>query len=132
MAMIRDISERKRAEEALRKNEAMLSCILNSIPLSIFWKDRDSVYLGCNETFAGGTNLRPEDVLGKTDYDLSWSREDTEAYRADDREVMASGQAKTHIIERQHRPDGTCIWLDTTKIPLLDAEGKSLRRRGNL
>ena len=123
VAAIRDVTDRKRAEEALRKNEAMLSCILDSLPLSIFWKDREGVYLGCNETFAGGANLRSADVRGKTDYDLSWSREDTEAYRADDREVMTSGRAKTHIVERQHRPDGTFIWLDTTKIPLLDAEG---------
>jgi PAS domain S-box-containing protein len=115
---------RKRAEEALRKNEAMLSCILNSIPLHIFWKNRESVYLGCNETFARGAHLRPNDVVGKTDFDLPWSREDTDAYRADDREVMRLGRAKTHTVERQHRVDGTYIWLDTTKIPLLDAEGK--------
>jgi PAS domain S-box-containing protein len=114
---------RKRAEESLLESKTMLSCILNSLPLSVFWKDRESVYLGCNETFARGANLRPEDIVGKTDFDLSWSREDTEAYRADDREVMTSGQAKIHIMERQHRAGGT-IWLDTTKIPLLDAEEK--------
>ena len=118
-----DITDRRRTEDDLRKNETMLSCILNSQPLSVFWKDRESVYLGCNETFARGSNLRPEDVAGKTDFDLPWSREDSEAYRADDREVMTSGRAKMHIVERQHRPDGTCIWLDTTKTPLLDAQG---------
>ncbi len=118
-----DITDRKRAEDALSKNEAMLSCILNSIPLSIFWKDRDSVYLGCNETFAKGAGCRPDEVLGRSDFALSWLREDSEAYRADDREVMTSGQAKIHIIERQHRPDGTCIWLDTSKLPLVDAAG---------
>ena len=125
MALLRDISERKRAEQALKKNEAMLSCILNSIPLSIFWKDRDSVYLGCNETFAKGAGCPAEEVVGKSDFALSWSREDSEAYRADDREVMASGQAKKHIIERQHRPDGSCIWLDTTKLPLWTAKERS-------
>jgi PAS domain S-box-containing protein len=114
---------RKRAEEALRENEAMLSCILDSLPLSIFWKNHECVYLGCNETFARGTHFRPQDIVGKTDFDLAWSREDSEAYRADDREVMTSGRAKIHIVERQHRVDGTCIWLDTTKMPLLDAEG---------
>ena len=114
---------RKRAEEALRENGAMLSCILDSLPLHIFWKNHEGVYLGCNETFARGTHLRPRDVVGKTDSDLVW-QQDSEAYRADDHEVMTSGRAKTHIIERQHRPDGACIWLDTTKIPLLDAEGK--------
>ena len=124
MAMVRDISERKRAEEALSKNEAMLSGILNSIPLSIFWKDRDSVYLGCNETFAKSAGCHAKDVLGKSDFEFSWSREDSEAYRANDREVMASALARMHVIERQHRSDGTCIWLDTTKLPLLDVEGK--------
>jgi PAS domain S-box-containing protein len=115
---------RKQTEEALRESKAMLSYVLNSMPISVFWKNQESVYLGCNEGFARGANLRPQDVVGKTDYDLPWSREDTEAYRADDREVMASGRAKMHIIERQHRGDGTYIWLDTTKIPLSDAEGK--------
>ncbi len=120
----RNITDRKRAEEAMRKSEAMLSCVLNSIPLSIFWKNHEGVYLGCNEEFARGARLHPEDVVGKMDFDLPWSREDSEAYRADDREVMTSGRAKTHIIEWQHRADGTRIWLDTTKIPLLDAKGK--------
>jgi PAS domain S-box-containing protein len=119
-----DVTARKRAEDALKKNEAMLSGILNSIPLSIFWKDCDSIYLGCNETFAQGAGCRPQDAVGNSDFALSWSREDSEAYRADDRAVMASGRARTHIIERQHRPDGSYIWLDTTKIPLLDADGK--------
>lgn len=124
MATLRDISDRKRAEEAIRKSEAMLSSVLDSLPLSIFWKDRDSVYLGCNETFARGACLHPDDLPGKTDFDLPWSREDSVAYRADDREVVTSGRAKRHIIEQQHRPDGSCIWLDTTKLPLIDAEGE--------
>ena len=122
--VFRDQTEERRAEQTLKNNEAMLSCILNSLPLSIFWKNHESVYLGCNETFARGPRLRPEDIVGKTDFDLPWSREETEAYRADDREVMTSGRAKMHIVERQHRADGSCIWLDTTKMPLLDAEGK--------
>ena len=56
-----DITDRKRAEEALSRNEAMLSCILNSpLPLSIFWKDRDCVYLGCNETLPRARAVVPK------------------------------------------------------------------------
>ena len=124
VVVMHDITEQRQNEESLRKNEAMLSCILNSLPLSVFWKNHEGVYLGCNEKFAEGANRRPENVVGKTDFDLPWSREDTEAYRSDDREVMTSGRPKIHIIERQHRADGSCIWLDTTKIPLLDDHGK--------
>jgi len=123
IGIARDITDAKRAEETLKKNEAMLSCILNSIPQSVFWKDRDSVLLGCNERFAKRTNMRPADVCGKTDFELPWSREESEGYRTDDQMVMTTGRPRVHIIEQQHQADGTCIWLDTTKVPLVDSSG---------
>lgn len=123
IGIARNITEYKRAEDILRKSEAMLSCIFNSIPHSIFWKDAQSVFLGCNEVFAEQAGLRPADIVGKTDFDLPWSPEESAAYRADDAAVMTSGRAKRHIVEKQHQPDGTCIWIDTTKIPLRDSQG---------
>ncbi len=121
-----DITERKRAEDVLRKSKAMLSGILNSVPQSIFWKDRNGFYLGCNEVFAQAVGLdRPEDILGKTDFDLPWAREEAEGYRADDREVMDTGQPKRHIIEPLRQADGTRLWVDTTKVPLLGMDGKA-------
>jgi PAS domain-containing protein len=45
-----DITERKQSEEALRAKEEFLKLILDNIPQFIFWKDRNSVYLGCNQT----------------------------------------------------------------------------------
>ena len=124
VGILRDDTERKRAEAAIKKSETMLACVLNSIPQSIFWKDRESVYVGCNDVFARRAGLRPPDIAGKSDFDLPWSQEEAKGYRADDREVMVSGRAKIHIIEQQHQPDGSCIWVDTTKIPLVDSEGQ--------
>ena len=125
IGIARDITDYKRAEETLKKNEAMLSCIFNSVPQSIFWKDHESVYVGCNEVFAKRAGLRPTEIAGKTDFDLPWSREEAESYRAIDHEVMTSGRPQIHILEQQHQSDGNCIWADTTKIPLLDSEGKA-------
>jgi len=113
--------QRIKAEEELHKNEAMLLLILNSIPQSIFWKDRNSIYLGSNKVFAKEAGFEdPEQLIGKSDFDLPWSREESEAYRKDDREVIESQEPKIHIIETQHQYDGKQVWLDTTKIPLKD------------
>ncbi len=123
-AIVRDISERKQAEERLRSSRNMLVHIIDSIPQTIFWKDRDSIYLGCNRLFAcrAGHDAM-EDIIGKTDLDLPWARKESDAYRADDRHVMETNQAKLHIIETQLQFDGTTLWLDTTKIPLTDDAG---------
>lgn len=113
--------QRIRAEEALHKNEAMLSLILNSIPQSIFWKDRNSIYLGCNKVFAKEAGFNdPSQLIGKSDFDLPWSYEESEAYRRADREVIENQEPKIHIIETQHQYDGKQVWVDTTKIPLKD------------
>ena len=112
------------ANDNLRLNRNMLSHVINSIPQSVLWKDRESVYLGCNQVFARQAGIDdPDDIVGKCDFDLPWSREESEGYRADDREVMGRGKAKYHIIETQRQEDGTAIWLDTTKIPLTDGSG---------
>ena len=113
--------QRAWAKDALQKNEVMLSLILNSIPQSIFWKDQNSIYLGCNKVFALEAGLEDAaQIIGKSDFDLPWSREESEAYRRDDREVIESQEPKIHIIETQHQHDGKKVWLDTTKIPLKD------------
>ena len=94
------------------------------MPQAIFWKDRNSVYLGCNKTFANAIGLRdPKDIVGKTDYDLPWLAKDTESYRRDDREVISSGVPKRKIIEELQQADGSRIWIQTSKQPLYDAQG---------
>jgi PAS domain S-box-containing protein len=112
------------SNEKLLQNRNMLTHIINSIPQSIFWKDLNSVYLGCNQVFAREAGLdSPEDIIDKNDFDLPWSREESESYRSDDREVMDKARSKNHIIETQRQANGRVAWIDTTKIPLSDASG---------
>lgn len=102
----------------------ILSEILDAIPQGVFWKDTESVYIGCNRVFAKHANLRyPREIAGKTDYDLPWPTEEAEAYRADDREVIQTRQPKRHIVEQMQQADGTRLWIDTTKVPLVDENG---------
>jgi PAS domain S-box-containing protein len=122
---ILDITERKRAEKAVLENQMMLANILDSVPQAIFWKDCAGVFLGCNENFVRTVGVTgPDQIVGKTDYDLSASNVEADIFRADDLEVISQNQPKRHIIEQVRAADGTAIWADTTKTPLMDAAGK--------
>src|ERR1041385_1037765 len=96
----------------------LLPLIMNNIPQALFWKDRDLVYLGCNQAFANDAGFAsPQDVIGKTDFDMPW-KDQAELYRADDQLVMESGESKLNYEEPQSTLDGSLIWLRTSKIPV--------------
>ncbi|MCF8371111.1 MAG: PAS domain S-box protein [Bacteroidales bacterium] len=119
-----DISERKQAEDELRNSMQIIEGIMNSIPIRVFWKDLNLVYLGCNKAFAADAGFpNRQDIIGKDDYQMCW-RDQAELYRNDDREVIKSGVAKIHIEEPQTTPDGKIIYLLTSKIPLRNSHGE--------
>ncbi|MEH2267689.1 MAG: AAA family ATPase [Nostoc sp.] len=110
--------------ENLGQTEQFLRLIIDNIPQSVFWKDRNSVYLGCNQKFAQTSGVGvPENVISKTDYDLSWTSEESDWYVKCDRHIMESGQAELNIIETLQQADGKQIWSNTNKIPLKNQEG---------
>ncbi|AFY95280.1 PAS domain S-box [Chamaesiphon minutus PCC 6605] len=111
---------------ALKESQQFLQTVFEAFPLAVFWKDRDSRYLGCNQNFARAANLTPAEIIGKTDYELPWGEVEAEAYRADDRETIASGTAKLGIIETQTQVDGSSIWLETNKVPLRNLNGDTI------
>jgi PAS domain S-box-containing protein len=76
-----DITEQRRSEEALRASHQIISGILDSIPVRVFWKDRSLVYLGCNAAFARDAGFSsPKDVIGKDDFQMGW-REQAKLYQ---------------------------------------------------
>ncbi len=122
-AFVRDISERIRTEDELHRSSQMLQLVLDHIPQRVFWKDRDFRYLGCNRPFAQDAALAdPAEIVGRDDFELSW-RETAPLYRADDRRVMENDAARVNFEEPQSRPDGSKLWLRTSKVPLHDREG---------
>ena len=102
----------------------ILKYILNSVPHAIYWKDTHGIYMGCNEVFSKMSGCRnPEQLIGKTDFDLPWQKEDAEVFLSEDMEVMTSRKAKTHIQKLVGVADGSRVWIDISKIPLLDPDG---------
>lgn len=98
--------------------------ILESIPQAVFWKDRDGVFLGCNQQFAKDANCSsPEEVIGKTDYDLPWTKEEADGFRKIDREIMESGIPRLNFEEKHTRASGEVRWLLVSKVPLRNKDG---------
>jgi PAS domain S-box-containing protein len=117
----KDISDRKQSEIALQESRKFIQTVVDTIPMPLFWKDRESTYLGCNAQFASIFNLESTDaMIGKNDFDISASEAEAIAYRQDDHEVMESGKSKLNIVETLTLPDGSQIWLETHKAPLRD------------
>lgn len=124
LGMFEDVTEEKRAREALHTSQQMLQLVMDHIPQTVFWKDRNLVYLGCNQEFADDTGFSsPADIVGKTDFDMPWVAQ-ADLYRADDQAVMDSGAPKLNYEEPQTTPTGEQIWLRTSKIPLRDERGQ--------
>lgn len=112
-----DIDEQKRSHERLR-------FVMDTIPAAIFWKDRAGVYLGCNRAFAEIAGFSHADqIIGKTDYDMPWTSEETEFYHLCDRKVMDENRPQFNIIEPLTKKDGDVAWLSTSKMPIHDAAG---------
>ena len=124
LVMLTDITARKQAEVDLRESHQIYAGIIQTLPARVFWKDTNLVYLGCNEAFARDAGFAdPKELIGKDDFQMAW-REQAELYRADDRQVITSGNPKLFIVEPQTTPDGKTIWLLTSKIPRRNAQGE--------
>lgn len=120
------MARRIQAESTLKQQKDLLASIIENSPMRVFWKDKESRYLGCNSQFAHDAGLTyPEELLGRTDFEMSW-RDQANLYRADDRAVMESGLAKLDFDEPQTTPDGDTIWLRTSKVPLRDQQDETI------
>ena len=113
-----------RRKDAFQNPPTILRHVLDTIPQGVFWKNRAGTYMGCNQVLVRTLGLlSPDEIIGKTDFDLPWPRAEAEAYRADDALVIERLAPKWHIIEQVQRADGRRLWVDTTKLPLVDESG---------
>ncbi len=123
-----DITDRKNIEEELKLRESYLSTILENQPGLIWLKDSESSFLAANTAFAKSCGIGdPKLLKGKNDFDI-WPKELAEKYRADDFEVMASGNSK--IVEEIIFDKGDAKWFETFKSPISDVNGKIIGTTG--
>lgn len=99
----KEIAERREAEEALRTNESKYRLLLENLPQKIFYKNKNSVYVSCNQNYAADLSIKSDEIRGKTDYDF-YPRTIAEKYRADNKRIMKSG--RTEEIEENYIKNG--------------------------
>ncbi len=112
------------SQQTLAESNQLLKTVLDAVPVRLFWKDKDLNYLGANRLFvqdAGEDSV--EDLIGKCDFDMPWTNEQSIAYREDDRQVMETVTEKLHIQEQQLDSSGKDKWVITNKVPLIDSQG---------
>ncbi|MCU7923458.1 MAG: PAS domain S-box protein [Candidatus Thiodiazotropha sp. (ex Dulcina madagascariensis)] len=112
----REIEDRTRA---LRERDLRL--LLENIPLRVFYKNRDHVYVTCNSAFAQDFALDYQALRGKTDFDLQ-SEETARLYRANDLNVMSQG--RTLESEGSYSTHEKTIKIHTIKAPVRDEQGE--------
>jgi len=124
--VVRDVANRQQAETALLESQKMMQLIMNTVSLSVFWKDKDSVYLGCNKAFVRECGrATPSDVIGKTPTDL-FDTETAESLVENDQRIIATNQPLFNALQSHPLPDGGMGWRESNMIPLHDEEGRAI------
>jgi diguanylate cyclase (GGDEF)-like protein/PAS domain S-box-containing protein len=127
-----DVTEQLRTEAALHASRELKQLVINHIPHQIFWKGLDGAYHGCNTVFARAAGLASTaDVAGKRDDDFPWAH-NAEAIRADDRTIIATGQARLNQQDHMTLADGSVHWYLINKLPFHDRHGNIIGVLGTI
>lgn len=117
-----DITERKRAEQAIREREALTGAFLNNSATVAWMKDAEGRHIYISPSFERRFHVRLEDWWHKTDFDL-WPREIAEQFRKNDLAVLRQNSV-IEVVEEANNPDGSRSWWLSHKFPYQDASGK--------
>ena len=127
--LIRDITDRKQAEIKLAREHTLLQTLMDSIPDSIYFKDEENKFIKVNKAKAAHCNVKPEEMIGKTDFDFL-SEEEAKAAFNDDDEVLKTGKFIINKVEKLTNLEGSEKWVSVTKIPRFDPEGNIIGTMG--
>ncbi len=120
------VTEHKRAEDALRESEYKYRTLLENLPQRIFLKDKNLVYVSCNEIYARDLKIKPDEIAGKTDYDI-FPKEVAEKHAAQDKKCLETGKI---VIEDarslQTGRKGIREWISVVKTPVRDVKGNTV------
>ncbi len=120
-----DITRRKEAEGQLMEERHLMRLLIDSVPLNIYFKDRESRFTLVNQSMASWFGEEdPSEVIGKNDHDYFGAEHADQALR-DEQQILETGEPIVGYVEKETGPGGDGeAWVLTTKMPLLDRKGK--------
>ena len=122
ISIIKDITIRKRAEEALAKEQFLINALMNNLSDHVYFKDRDSRFIRINKSLALSFGLDdPALAEGKTDFDF-FTREHAQQAFEDEQAIIRTGQL-LNTEEKETHPNRPDTWVSTIKLPLTDNNG---------
>ncbi len=117
------IHEQYRTEQALQRSRHMLQLVIDHIPEFIYWKDKEGQYQGCSVNYARLLGFSsPNDLLTKTDTELSPADKQGEFYHQQDLAALKQGKQSLHRLEQRAGNGQEEQWLDISQIPLRDEQ----------
>lgn len=126
MTISRDITERKRAEQEIRRSQLLLDTIVQNLPLQIFVKEaQELTFVLVNRQCQAVTGYPAQELLGKTDYDF-FPTEQADFFVSKDRETISKGVLVDIPEEVLESKSGDTKILHTRKVPIIDQSGKPL------
>ena len=116
----RDVTAQKQAEAAFAREKYIVDTFLENVPDSVYFKDRESRFIRCNQALTSAFGLSdPRDLIGKKDFDFL--PEDTARQKYEqEQEIVQTGQPLLNCEE----PVPNQRWSLTTKMPLRDEHGE--------
>ena len=122
LALTAEVEAKETARRAAHDRD-FLRLLLDTIPARVFWKDRQSRYLGGNELFARDAGLdSAAELIGKSDEELRWKSRAAD-FRDTDEKVMQTGQPMLRAEEKGIRENDEVFWREVSKAPIRDPEG---------
>ena len=121
ISSLKDISERKIAEQEIVEKNRIINSLLETSPDFVFMKDAQGHYILINKAFADMFNIAQETVSGKTDYEILPAGLADQCARSD-QEVIRTGKS-IRIEEETCLYKDELIYLETVKCPILDEHG---------
>lgn len=119
----REIAQRIRWERMQQEQLQFLQLLIDTIPMPVFYKDRDGVYLGCNKTFLEYIGLTKDKIVGKTVYDVA-PKELADAYYLKDKGLFDRPGVQVYEYSVKHA-DGTMRDVIFNKATYTDTLGNT-------
>ena len=124
VAALRDITRQKRAEREQRRQDAMLTSLVDSIPDMVSYKSADGVYLGCNDAFRQLAGCPRDEIIGRKAHDFM-PKDRADRTVASDEKVLSTLRSVHYEFSATH-PDGRDLRFEAMRSPLRDQSGNLL------